>query len=154
MSGQFKQLFDSLSPEQQAEVTARVNNTIDEGNAKLAFTDLGIHPDFNNKPHGAVNEKTAAKLLEHLTDETPPATHHYQNPTPEMLNDPMWLAIWNELKTWDINVPDQYSGYMGATGNHATAIYLAIRAKYDEVMAETYITRDGAPDPTADHDKD
>lgn len=55
-----------------------------------------------------------------------PATFHYQDPTPEMTIDPLWNAIWDELKTWDINVPTEYVGYMGATGNHVTAIYLAI----------------------------
>jgi hypothetical protein len=55
------------------------------------------------------------------------ATFNYQDPTPEMLSDPLWNAIWNEIKTWDINVPTEYAGYCGATGNHATAIYLAIR---------------------------
>ena len=56
-----------------------------------------------------------------------PATFNYQDPTEEIRNDPLWLAIWNEMKTWDINVPTEYVGYMGATGNHVTAIYLAIK---------------------------
>lgn len=51
----------------------------------------------------------------------------WPDPTPEMLHDPMWLAIWNAIKTWDVNVPGAYSGYCGASGNHARAIYDAIR---------------------------
>ena len=43
-----------------------------------------------------------------------------------MTIDPLWNAIWDELKTWDINVPHAYSGYCGATGNHARAIYDAV----------------------------
>ena len=54
-------------------------------------------------------------------------TVNWPDPTPEMLdNDPAFDAIWNVIKTWDINVPDAYTGYMGATGNHARAIYDAI----------------------------
>lgn len=45
------------------------------------------------------------------------------DPTPEMLDDPRFNAIWNVIKSWDINVPDAYRGYMGATGNHARAIF-------------------------------
>jgi hypothetical protein len=58
--------------------------------------------------------------------ERPKGTGNYQDPTPDMLNDPLWNAIWEEIKGWDINVPDEYIGYMGATGNHVTAIYRAI----------------------------
>jgi hypothetical protein len=65
-----------------------------------------------------------------------PATFHYQDPTPKMQADPIWHAIWDEIKTWDINVPTEYAGYSGATGNHVTAIYLAIQetacAEYDK----------------------
>jgi hypothetical protein len=55
------------------------------------------------------------------------ATFNYSDPTPEMLENPVWNAIWDEIKTWDINVPTEYSGY-DVTGNHATAIYKAIQA--------------------------
>lgn len=51
----------------------------------------------------------------------------WPGPTAEMLNgDPLFDAIWGAIKTWDINVPHAYSGYMGATGNHARAIYDAV----------------------------
>ena len=56
-----------------------------------------------------------------------PATMHYSEPKPKMQADPLWNAIWNEIKSWDINVPYEYAGYCGATGNHVTAIYLAIK---------------------------
>jgi hypothetical protein len=55
------------------------------------------------------------------------ATFNYSDPTPEMHADPLWEKIWDEIKTWDINVPTEYAGYCGATGNHVTAIYLAIK---------------------------
>ena len=60
-----------------------------------------------------------------------PATFNYSDPTTEMHLDPLWNAIWHEMKTWDINVPTEYAGYSGATGNHVTAIYLAIQEYVD-----------------------
>jgi hypothetical protein len=50
----------------------------------------------------------------------------WPNPTPEMLEDPLFNAIWNVIKSWDINVPAAYDGYCGATGNHVRAILEAI----------------------------
>lgn len=47
-------------------------------------------------------------------------------PAPEMLNDPKFLAIWRAIKHWDINVPGAYTGYCGALGNHARAIFDAL----------------------------
>ena len=74
-----------------------------------------------------------------------PATFHYQDPTPEMQTDPLWNAIWDEIKTWDINVPTEYAGYCGATGNHVTAIFLAIEArlekKFEEIVAACCIEK-------------
>ena len=51
----------------------------------------------------------------------------WPDPNPEMLDDPAFNAIWNTIKTWDINVPDVYDGYCEATGNHARAILDALR---------------------------
>lgn len=50
----------------------------------------------------------------------------WPDPTPEMLADPRFEAIWQIIKSWDINVPTVYSGYCGATGNHVRAILDAI----------------------------
>ena len=57
---------------------------------------------------------------------SPKGPTSWPNPTPEMLNDPTFNAIWNVIKSWDINVPAEYSGYCGATGNHVRAIWDAI----------------------------
>jgi hypothetical protein len=52
---------------------------------------------------------------------------NWRSPTPEMLNgDPLFDAIWNVIKSWDVNVPGVYIGYCGANGNHARAIYEAV----------------------------
>ncbi len=45
------------------------------------------------------------------------------NPTPEQVNDPLFLAIWEVIKTWDVNVPEYYVGYCGANGSHVMLIY-------------------------------
>lgn len=51
----------------------------------------------------------------------------WPDPTPEMLNDPAFEAIWQIIKGWDVNVPTVYRGYCGATGNHVRAIFDAIK---------------------------
>lgn len=56
-----------------------------------------------------------------------PATkREWPDPTPEMLASPEFNAIWDCIKRWDINVPDAYVGYCGATGNHVRAILDAL----------------------------
>ncbi len=56
--------------------------------------------------------------------------NNFLDPTPEMLSAPKFEAIWQciSIKSWDINVPEKYSGYMGATGNHVRAILDALRS--------------------------
>lgn len=51
----------------------------------------------------------------------------YRNPTKEEMQDPLFESIWQAIKRWDINVPDQYGGYCGATGNHVCVILDAIK---------------------------
>jgi hypothetical protein len=48
------------------------------------------------------------------------------NPTEAMLADPIWEAIWQTIKSWDVNVPGYYEGYCGADGSHVTLIYEAL----------------------------
>jgi hypothetical protein len=50
----------------------------------------------------------------------------YRNPKPEEMNTPLFECIWQAIKSWDINVPSEYGGYMGATGNHVCAIMDAV----------------------------
>jgi hypothetical protein len=57
-----------------------------------------------------------------------PITTNWPDPTPEMLASPKFNAIWNVIKSWDINVPEVYAGYCGATGNHVRAILDALEA--------------------------
>jgi hypothetical protein len=53
----------------------------------------------------------------------------WPDPTPEMLKDPDFERVWQCIKTWDINVPEVYIGYCGATGNHVRAILDALRGE-------------------------
>jgi hypothetical protein len=50
----------------------------------------------------------------------------WPDPTPEELNSLWFNQIWNVIKTWDVNVPEVYDGYCGATGNHVVAILHAL----------------------------
>ena len=48
--------------------------------------------------------------------------------------DPKWKdlesedfnAVWECIKSWDINVPEFYDGYTTANGNHVMAILIAL----------------------------
>lgn len=44
------------------------------------------------------------------------------NPSPEDLEHPDFEAIWNIIKTWDINLPEYYRGYMSGNGSHVKLI--------------------------------
>lgn len=55
------------------------------------------------------------------------------NPTPEDLQDPMFNAIWNVCKSWDVNVPEAYTGYCGFNGSHVKLILDAVKATQREV---------------------
>lgn len=48
--------------------------------------------------------------------------------TPEMREHPVFNAIWDVIKTWDVNVPADYTGYCGAHGGHARVIFEAVQA--------------------------
>lgn len=58
---------------------------------------------------------------------TPKNPIPWPDPTSEQLADPRFEAIWQVIKTWDINVPRAYRGYCGATGNHVRAILDALQ---------------------------
>ena len=51
----------------------------------------------------------------------------YRDPKPDELKSPLFEAVWQTIKTWDINVPEEYEGYCGATGNHVCAILDALK---------------------------
>lgn len=49
------------------------------------------------------------------------------NPSKEDLDSPLFNAIWDVIKSWDVNVPAYYVGYCGANGSHAKLILEAIK---------------------------
>ena len=52
---------------------------------------------------------------------------NWPDPTPEMLGTPEFMAVWDTIKTWNINVPDVDGElYSGAAGNHVRAILDAL----------------------------
>lgn len=53
-------------------------------------------------------------------------TIKWESPTPEMMKTPEFNAIWECIKTWDINVPEVYDGYCGANDNHVVLILDAL----------------------------
>lgn len=48
------------------------------------------------------------------------------NPTPEQLASPEFEAVWSVIKSWDVNTPEFYEGYCGATGSHVVLILNAL----------------------------
>ena len=72
-------------------------------------------------------EETTAMQTLSLIDECNGVTEiPWPYPTPEMLDRPDFNAVWNVIKSWDVQVPGAYSGYCGATGNHVRAILDAL----------------------------
>jgi hypothetical protein len=55
-----------------------------------------------------------------------PIREAYPDPTPEMLTDPLFDAIWNAIKDWDISRHND-GIYSGPSGNDARRIYDAVR---------------------------
>lgn len=52
--------------------------------------------------------------------------YHCSDPTEADLETEEFNKVWECIKTWDINVPEAYEGYCGATGNHVIAILIAL----------------------------
>lgn len=50
------------------------------------------------------------------------------NPMDADLADPLFEAIWQATKRWDVNVPEYYAGYCGMNGSHVMLILNAVRA--------------------------
>ncbi len=56
-----------------------------------------------------------------------------RDPKPEEINDPLFLAVWECIKGWDIatgfDIDDAGNElYSGATGNHVVAILDSLKA--------------------------
>ncbi len=58
------------------------------------------------------------------------------NPTKEDLESPLFLAIWDVIKTWDIKAPEYHDGYCGGNGSHVMLILNGIREELRESKIE------------------
>jgi hypothetical protein len=67
-----------------------------------------------------------------IHDGEPPTPIAWPSPTEEMMTTAEFEAVWQCIKKWDINVPDAYAGYCGATGNHVRAILDGLRKLKEE----------------------
>jgi hypothetical protein len=65
----------------------------------------------------------------------------YPDPTPEMLDDPLFEAIWQAIKRWDISRHND-GVYSGPTGNDARHIYDAVRAERDRLREALIVARE------------
>ena len=62
----------------------------------------------------------------------------WRDPMPEELETPTFKAIWEIIKTWDINVPAvDGDSYTGATGNHVVAIMDSLMKSVSERPEQT-----------------
>lgn len=48
------------------------------------------------------------------------------NPTEAQRESALFSALWDEVKDWDINVPNSYEGYCGGNGSHVALLYMAM----------------------------
>lgn len=59
------------------------------------------------------------------------------NPSESDLESPVFEAIWQTIKRWDVNVPNYYIGYCGANGSHVKLILDALVSAYSMDGAES-----------------
>lgn len=69
-----------------------------------------------------IEETTAARKLREarIMSDMP-------NPTEKELESLEFNAVWNVIKSWDVNIPEFYEGYCGANGSHVVLITRAIK---------------------------
>lgn len=49
------------------------------------------------------------------------------NPSAVEIASPLFNALWDVMKTWDVNVPEYYEGYCSFNGSHAKLILDAVK---------------------------
>jgi hypothetical protein len=62
----------------------------------------------------------------------------WRSPSEELMRNPMFKAIWEVIKTWDVHVPGAYSGYCNANGNHVVAIMQGLSAQGNLATVEKF----------------
>jgi hypothetical protein len=95
-------------------------------------------------------------VLDEFSEHTGKSFPSMPNPSLDNLKDPLFNAIWETIKTWDINVPLYYNGYCSANGSHAKLIFDAIfnLVAVKEIVQETgdYIDKLSAEMSDRDYD--
>lgn len=74
-----------------------------------------------------------------VVDESTRAFMPMPNPTEEDLKSRVFEALWQEIKSWDVNVPACYVGYCGANGSHVKLLLNALEAA--EVVIQTPVAQ-------------
>lgn len=94
------------SPRMAADALSAPSQAVTEGDSCATDSERGMRLVG---PHGGLKEAMPS-------------------PTDADLNDPLFEAIWQATKTWDVNAPEYYKGYCGMNGSHVMLILAAIRA--------------------------
>lgn len=61
------------------------------------------------------------------------------NPTDFDMNDPIFNAIWEVVKHWDIRVPQYYNGITSGNGSHVMLILNEVRIAMREKKIDDII---------------
>jgi hypothetical protein len=61
------------------------------------------------------------------------------SPSNEEMNSQLFNDLFDEMKNWDINIPDYYSGYCGGNGSHVKILLDIIKisqrdTKIDQIL--------------------
>lgn len=140
----------SLDPDGDASVLARqflrareeidaMRDALEDAQVEMRFVRTFVcSPQRIQEPTGlSLYDETLAKIgavLDNFTvphamattNDKPEPREKWPDPTPEMLDSPVFEAIWRTIQRWDIAVPSVYGGYCSATGNHVRAIMDAL----------------------------
>lgn len=100
--------------------------------SKLIISSVGAEAEQPTPP----NTSQAQGATNHARDFLVEPFIPWPDPTLEQLTSPEFEAIWQCIKRWDINVPDAYNGYCGATGNHVRAILDALAASHNPTQSD------------------
>lgn len=92
--------------------------TTSEGKNKSDGPYIGDHPEHGGEPRTKEENSASNSFKKSLP-----------NPSKKTQDAPEFNAIWNCIKTWDVNVPEYYEGYCGANGSHVQLILNAIKAE-------------------------
>jgi hypothetical protein len=77
-------------------------------------------------PHLAISPFPSGTMIGDSTFNWP---DHLSKVWTSMQDSPEFRAIWDCIKTWDVNVPAYYHGYCGANGSHVAAILHALHER-------------------------